>query len=198
MCWSTKDPQKRFVGSDAEKCGEVKDRNAKDRFHLGSKRNRRRSEPNTKARRSLHRARTVLLSGGRVDSKSQKGRNSGLWGAVFQSTMSDHDDDEDGDDLYDDINLQKASSTTRSSEHAKPSGARRTNSSHHHHPKSLTDQVQELQETVQRLQRENVTLQRNMGTLFRTATAELARKDRQLQELQKQLQQQQQQEQHNE
>ena len=58
------------------------------------------------------------------------------------------------------------------------------------HPKSLTDQVDELQKTVDRLQAENETLRRNMGTLFRTATAELARKDRQLQEARQQQQQQ--------
>ena len=56
------------------------------------------------------------------------------------------------------------------------------------HPKSLTDQVDELQKTVDRLLAENETLRRNMGTLFRTATAELARKDRQLQEARQQQQ----------
>lgn len=48
---------------------------------------------------------------------------------------------------------------------------------------SLTDLVVDLQATVNRLQQENEVLKRNMGTLFRTATAELARKDRQLHDL---------------
>lgn len=51
------------------------------------------------------------------------------------------------------------------------------------HPKSLTDQVEELQEAVKRLESENKRLRRNIGTLFRTATSELTRKDRQLEEI---------------
>jgi len=107
-------------------------------------------------------------------------------------------DDGAGDDLYDDIPLTTAvasssATTTMEPKKAPPptttwSSTSKNNGKKHHHPKSLTDQVLELQERVQRLEQENATLKRNMGTLFRTATAELARKDRQLQEQARQQQ----------
>lgn len=119
------------------------------------------------------------------------------------STKNRTDDDDafGEEDLYGDLKLPAASSgaststtttapasqTSQSTTGLRPSGLRPSSS---HHPKSLTDQVQELQATVERLQAENETLKRNMGTLFRTATAELARKDRQLLEARQQLEQQ--------
>jgi len=120
------------------------------------------------------------------------------------STNRKNDDDAFGedDDLYGDLKLPAAASssggggtsarTTIATAGSITSKRPRIN---HHHPKSLTDQVQELQATVDRLQAENETLKRNMGTLFRTATSELARKDRQLLEARQQLEQQQQQQQ---
>ena len=110
------------------------------------------------------------------------------------------------DDLYADIKLSSSQhpceslftvAPTTTSElpdpgitHKRPRGPSSSSSTthhhHHHHPKSLTDQVVDLQQTVERLQAENEILKRNMGTLFRTATAELARKDRQLQQVQRQ------------
>mgnify|MGYP003449265481 CR=1 FL=1 len=73
------------------------------------------------------------------------------------------------DDLYDDVDDAKLAPT------ASFSGDR---------PKSLTDRVQELEQLVTELQAENNSLRRNIGTLYRTAIAELARKDRKIQELQ--------------
>lgn len=49
---------------------------------------------------------------------------------------------------------------------------------------SLVDQVQALQEQVKQLQLENETLKRNMGTLYRTAVAEIKRKDAEIERLQ--------------
>jgi predicted RNase H-like nuclease (RuvC/YqgF family) len=54
-------------------------------------------------------------------------------------------------------------------------------------PKSLVDEVQDLQGRVEALERENSVLRRNMGTLYRTAIAELGRKDAQIEELQREL-----------
>jgi hypothetical protein len=54
-------------------------------------------------------------------------------------------------------------------------------------PKSLVDELKELEERVGALEKENQTLKRNMGTLYRTAVAELQRKDDQIQELQSEL-----------
>ena len=117
-----------------------------------------------------------------------------------------------GDDLYGDIKLPSGTAAETPSavgvfldeqpqqvhEFARPGCSDGDGDNHHRkkrrptssssHPKSLTDQVDELQKTVDRLRAENETLRRNMGTLFRTATAELARKDRQLQEARQQQQ----------
>lgn len=54
-----------------------------------------------------------------------------------------------------------------------------------HQSMSLPDQVVYLEEKVLSLSHENATLKRNMGTLFRTASAELTRKNRQLHALAK-------------
>lgn len=52
---------------------------------------------------------------------------------------------------------------------------------------SLVERVQELENLSKRLKRENGILKRNIGTLFRTATSELDRKDRLIQELRAQV-----------
>jgi vacuolar-type H+-ATPase subunit I/STV1 len=54
-------------------------------------------------------------------------------------------------------------------------------------PKSLVDELKELEERVGFLEKEKQTLKRNMGALYRTAVAELQRKDDQIQELQREL-----------
>ena len=46
----------------------------------------------------------------------------------------------------------------------------------------------ELQKELQKAKDENEVLKRNMGTLFRTARAELRRKDQRIAELEEQLQ----------
>lgn len=111
--------------------------------------------------------------------------------------MSDVNDNDDDGGLYDDVHDVKLASTdtvTISISSAPPAnGVVRPQ-----HPLlpdqllsrprlSLTDQVEDLQLTVHRLERENETLKRNMGTLFRTAAAEVARKDRLLQDLRREL-----------
>lgn len=60
----------------------------------------------------------------------------------------------------------------------KETTAQHTNNNHH--PRSLVEEVKHLQEKVGKLAKENETLKRNMGTLFRTATAEVQRKDKEI------------------
>ena len=48
------------------------------------------------------------------------------------------------------------------------------------HPRSLVEEVSFLQDKVGRLEGENEVLKRNMGTLYRTATAEIQRKDKEI------------------
>lgn len=108
--------------------------------------------------------------------------------------MSDEQDDDNDGGLYDDVDDVKLAANPTTTTTTSDSTVNNFSSSkmqHYRlprdHPKSLIDQLGELQSTVQKLEAENVTLKRNMGTLFRTATAELARKDRQLQDLRREL-----------
>ncbi|GAX09780.1 hypothetical protein FisN_11Lh247 [Fistulifera solaris] len=88
--------------------------------------------------------------------------------------MSQNDQD---DDLYDDVmDVKPAAKTDRQAPSDPQAGIL---------PLSLTDQVQMLQRRVSELERENEQLQRNMGTLYRTAKAELQRKDDLIQQLMK-------------
>lgn len=48
-------------------------------------------------------------------------------------------------------------------------------------------QVEELKRKVEKLQAENQVLKRNIGTLFRTARAEIRRKDSEIESLMEQL-----------
>lgn len=50
-------------------------------------------------------------------------------------------------------------------------------------PRSLVQEVQFLQDKVAKLEKENEVLKRNMGILFRTATAEIQRKDKEISRL---------------
>ena len=49
-----------------------------------------------------------------------------------------------------------------------------------HHPRPLVEEVAFLQDKVTKLEKENEVLKRNMGILFRTATAEIQRKDKEI------------------
>jgi predicted RNase H-like nuclease (RuvC/YqgF family) len=95
--------------------------------------------------------------------------------------------------LYDDIDDVKPAAVTDDANASNPKGKKRTklssmpSSTTCYRPKSLTDQVAELTQLNEKLQTENNNLKRNIGTLYRTATAELARKDRQIEELRQQL-----------
>ena len=57
---------------------------------------------------------------------------------------------------------------------------------------SLQQDIEILQKKLNEYQTENETLKRNMGTLYRTAKAELERKNRRIEELEQLLQRQQQ------
>lgn len=94
----------------------------------------------------------------------------------MSSGKDEKEKEEEDDDLYDDVPMKlpakkKIRPTT-------------TTAKSNHHPKNLTELVKELEQTVERLTKENSTLKRNMGTLYRTAVAELARKDRHIERLQ--------------
>lgn len=78
--------------------------------------------------------------------------------------------EEDDDNLYDDIMKD-----------LRPAAAR------HNHPPSLTTRLEELEQLTERLQKENAILKRNMGTLYRTAVAEIQRKERSIRELREKL-----------
>jgi hypothetical protein len=65
--------------------------------------------------------------------------------------------------------------------------SRRTDSACAVRPKSMVDELKDLEERVGTLENENRLLKRNMGTLYRTSVAELQRKDDQIQELQREL-----------
>lgn len=80
--------------------------------------------------------------------------------------MDEGQDDHDDEDLYGDMGDIKPAPTSQ-----------------RHHPGSLTDRVEELEQLTKRLRRENATLKRNIGTLYRTAAAELHRKEQQIREL---------------
>mmetsp|Transcript_13072 Transcript_13072/g.36087 ORF Transcript_13072/g.36087 Transcript_13072/m.36087 type:complete len:138 (-) Transcript_13072:1469-1882(-) len=51
------------------------------------------------------------------------------------------------------------------------------------YPKSFVERVEELEAQVEHLEAENKHLRRNIGTLFRTAKAEIQRKDAQISRL---------------
>ena len=85
------------------------------------------------------------------------------------------------DDLYGDIDDTPVFPTKTTVE-----SARSRSSSQ---PLSLVDQVGHLEQKVAQLQRENEVLKRNMGTLYRTARAELSRKDKEITRLATELDQ---------
>lgn len=93
-------------------------------------------------------------------------------------------DNFDDDDLYADMDLVKPSPTQQSTgfgaDDIIPSGNKNKGASSRmmaHRPLSLTEEVQALRERVSLLERENGILRRNIGTLYRTAVAEIHRKD---------------------
>lgn len=119
---------------------------------------------------------------------------------------NDYDDSLHDDDLYDDVldvkPAAKVPCPTNHSTHAAAAVATTTtiisgsvshHSSNNHKlsssnvdappPLSLTEQVQMLQKRVMDLEQENDNLQRNIGILYRTAKAELQRKDDQIDQL---------------
>lgn len=92
--------------------------------------------------------------------------------------MSNDDDNSEEDDLYGDVMGVKPAAKT-----ALPSTFSSRQPADNAPPLSLTDQVQMLQKRVSELEQENENLQRNIGTLYRTAKAELERKEDQIQQL---------------
>jgi len=116
------------------------------------------------------------------------------------------------DDLYDDLEEEtQQSPAAADDESAVPPqekkdwdrGQPRRRSQQQFLPMSLTEEATALKDRVRTVEAENAVLRRNMGTLYRTAAAELKRKDveiqnlllqqtaaqQQLQQLQQQLQQ---------
>jgi predicted RNase H-like nuclease (RuvC/YqgF family) len=103
------------------------------------------------------------------------------------------------DDLYDDLEeTTKVAATERIGyHHHRPSAQQQQQQQQpqpqqpqpqpHHKLQSLPEQVEALQMRVVMLEKQNETLQRNIGTLYRTAVAELSRKDAQIAHLQQEL-----------
>jgi len=54
-------------------------------------------------------------------------------------------------------------------------------------PKSLVDEVDDLQQRLKAIEEENAILKRNMGTLYRTALSEIERKEAEIERLQRAL-----------
>jgi hypothetical protein len=92
--------------------------------------------------------------------------------------------DDDADDLYEDIDDSPifGSSTDKSVSATAVAATSVTTAAggSASRPRSLVEEVQFLQEKSAKLERENQILKRNMGTLYRTATAELQRKDKEI------------------
>lgn len=82
------------------------------------------------------------------------------------------------DDLYDDLANTKVAISSVSKKSAPSNGIR---------PKSLSEEVDALQQRVDLLEKDNETLRRSMGTLYRTAKAELGRKDAEIDRMREQL-----------
>ena len=92
------------------------------------------------------------------------------------------------DDLYGDIDDTPVFAMSSAVTHHTQAAARPTtttptatkSATAPNHPRSLVEEVQFLQDKVAKLERENQVLKRNMGILFRTATAEIQRKDKEI------------------
>lgn len=79
----------------------------------------------------------------------------------------------DEEDLYDDLDQVKPASGSRPTKNATSL--------------SLENLVKELEVKLEALSQENNSLKRNIGTLFRTARAEIRRKDAEIETLHKKL-----------
>lgn len=98
----------------------------------------------------------------------------------------DNQNNHDDQDLYGDLSETKAEPPEPSSN----SNRKRQRSSHSSssaRPRSLHEQAEFLEQQVTKLQAENEHLKRNMGILYRTAKAEIQRKDNEIESLMKQL-----------
>jgi hypothetical protein len=95
-----------------------------------------------------------------------------------ESDMSD-------EDLYNDLDDSAIASTNtttlKKSACAAPSEREGSSS----RPKSLVEEVAALQQQLTQSMDENESLKRNMGILYRTAVAEIKRKDEEIERLQK-------------
>lgn len=84
--------------------------------------------------------------------------------------------EESGEDLYGDIDETPVFPSSVTAKASPPLAAAVKKDA----PRSLVEEVQFLQEKVGQLAGENEVLKRNMGTLYRTATAEISRKDKEI------------------
>lgn len=92
---------------------------------------------------------------------------------------------DESEDLYGDIDdspVFPISMTANTAQAAQltAAGSTATTAKSASHPRSLVEEVKFLQNKVSKLQKENEVLKRNMGILFRTATAEIQRKDKEI------------------
>jgi predicted RNase H-like nuclease (RuvC/YqgF family) len=98
-----------------------------------------------------------------------------------QQQQQQSDPMNEDDCLYDDLDVVD---TSNKSQAKIPTT---TTTKKNAYPKSFAEQVEELQSHATVLQEENENLKRNIGTLFRTAKAEVQRKNDQIARLQAQL-----------
>lgn len=107
------------------------------------------------------------------------------------STSDDHPDNDDVDDgdgddlLYGDLSDTKPAAVSKSVSHE----VKRIAASDSISNESAIRMVQELQKQVDNLEEENRRLKRNIGTLYRTAKAEIKRKDDEIARLLHELEQ---------
>ena len=93
---------------------------------------------------------------------------------------------DESEDLYGDIDDSPVFPMSTTADRGSASSAAAATTTSRNAPRSLVEEVQFLQDQVSKLERENQVLKRNMGILFRTTTAEIQRKDKEILRLQQQ------------
>ena len=101
----------------------------------------------------------------------------------------DNQNKHEDQDLYGDLSETKAAAIANKGPTEASSNRKRQRSSQSSavRPRSLHEQVEFLEQQVNKLQAENENLKRNMGILYRTAKAEIERKDNEIESLMKQV-----------
>jgi len=103
----------------------------------------------------------------------------------------DNQNNHDDQDLYGDLSETKAAVAANEGPQEASNDRKRPRSSQSSssavRPRSLHEQVEFLEQKVNSLQAENENLKRNVGILYRTAKAEIERKDNEIESLMKQV-----------